>query len=95
MVMRRTAADSTNAGIAHQAGGAGRHERRANGGTDVSEFEVRMYEGESRRPIVFTRVPLEASAASLARRWQAARPECRITVVETRQPRPTALATVE
>ncbi len=93
MVTYTTAADCTRTGNPH--GAHGRAARRVSGGTTVTEFEVRMYEKQSRRPIVFTRVPLEASAASLVRRWQAARPECRITVVETHQPRPVALASAE
>ncbi len=61
----------------------------------MTEFEVRLYEPRSRRPLVFTRVPLESSAASLARRWQSARPECRVRVVPTRAPRPHALGVLE
>jgi hypothetical protein len=61
------------------------------GGTDVSEYEVRLYQPFDRRALVFTRTPSAASAASLARRWQVARPECRVSVVETRKPRPYAL----
>jgi hypothetical protein len=57
----------------------------------VLEYEVRLYQPYDRRALVFTRTPSAASAASLARRWQVARPECRVSVVETRRPRPRAL----
>jgi hypothetical protein len=58
----------------------------------TSEYEVRLYEPESRRPLYFTRAVSAAAAQSLARRWQAARPECRVRVVVTSAPRPAALA---
>lgn len=56
------------------------------------EYEIRLYEPRSRRPLYFTRVPTPLSAEAMARRWQAARPECRVRVVPTNQPRPHALA---
>lgn len=58
----------------------------------TAEFEVRMYAPAARRPLVFTRAGSELEARSLARRWQQARPEFRITVVPTSAPRPAALA---
>jgi hypothetical protein len=57
----------------------------------VTEYEIRLYQPHDRRAMFFTRVPSADSAASLARRWQAARPECRVSVVETSKPRPHAL----
>jgi len=59
----------------------------------MTEFEVRLYTPNSRRALYFTRLPSAGAAESLARRWQTARPECRIRVVETRTPRPYAIAT--
>ncbi len=61
----------------------------------MTEFEVRLYEPQSRRALAFTRVPSSGAAESMARRWQAARPECRVRVIETRTPRPRALASVD
>jgi hypothetical protein len=57
----------------------------------VTEYEIRLYQPHDRRAMVFTRLPSADSAASLARRWQTARPECRVSVVETSKPRPYAL----
>jgi hypothetical protein len=65
-----------------------------NGGTAVKEFEIRLYGPHSRRALCFTRVESPVEAASLARRWQTARPECRVRVVPTTTPRPYALAGV-
>ena len=56
-----------------------------------TEYEVRLYEPESRRPLYFTRAVSAGAAQSLARRWQAARPECRVRVVATTAPRPAAI----
>ena len=52
------------------------------------EYEVRLYEPQSRRPLYFTRAETPGSANALARRWQTARPECRVLVVATSAPRP-------
>jgi hypothetical protein len=57
----------------------------------VEEYEIRLYEPRSRRPLYFTRLPTTGSAEAMARRWQAARPECRVRVVATTAPRPAAL----
>ena len=57
----------------------------------VQEYEIRLYEPRSRRPLYFTRLPSSGSAAAMARRWQAARPECRVRVVPTTAPRPASL----
>lgn len=58
----------------------------------MMEYEVRLYEPRARRPLCFTRAPFAEAAQSLARRWQASRPECRVEVVVTHEPRPAALA---
>lgn len=58
----------------------------------MTEFEVRLYEPQSRRALFFTRVGTSGAAESMARRWQSARPECRIRVIETHAPRPRSLA---
>ncbi len=58
----------------------------------VQEYEIRLYEPRSRRPLYFTRLPSSGSAEAMARRWQTARPECRVRVVPTTEPRPAALA---
>ena len=57
----------------------------------MNEYEVRLYTPASRRPLYFTRASSPCAARSLARRWQAARPECRVRVVRTNAPRPHAL----
>ena len=81
--------DSAERQVNH--GGRRHRPATSEGGTPAMEYEIRLFEPRGRRPLVFTRVPSAASAASLARRWQAARPECRVRVVETRTPRPYAL----
>lgn len=59
----------------------------------MTEYEIRMYEPRARRPLFFTRETSPAAAQAMARRWQAARPEWRVKVVETRAPRPASLST--
>jgi hypothetical protein len=54
----------------------------------VTEYEVRLYPPQSRRPLFFTRADSPLEAQSMARRWQAARPDCRVFVVSTTEPRP-------
>jgi len=61
----------------------------------MTEFEIRLYEPRSRRAPVFTRVPSSGAAESMARRWQTARPDCRVRVIGTRSPRPQSLATMD
>jgi hypothetical protein len=68
--------------------------RDRQGGTTVSEYEVRLYAPNERRALCFTRLASAGEAFSMARRWQNARPECRVRVVATRAPRPLALASI-
>lgn len=93
MAIRTASVDSshTTGRSGHDRRGRHRAGGRADGGTTVTEYEIRLYQPHDRRAILFTRLPSAASAASLARRWQTARPECRVSVVETRKPRPYAL----
>jgi hypothetical protein len=56
------------------------------------EYEIRLYEPHSRRPLCFTRTETAGAAHALARRWQHDRPECRVLVVATSAPRPRAMS---
>lgn len=55
------------------------------------EFEIRLYDAHSRRPLCFTRTETSSAAHALARRWQQSRPECRVLVAATSAPRPHAV----
>ena len=55
------------------------------------EYEIRLYDAHSRRPLCFTRTETSGAAHALARRWQHSRPECRVLVVATSAPRPHAI----
>ena len=57
----------------------------------VTEYEVRLYPPKARRPLFFTRADSPLEAQSMARRWQAARPDCRVFVVSTTEPRPASV----
>lgn len=58
----------------------------------MTEFEVRLYAPEERRALCFARVDTTAQAQSLARRWRAARPECRVEIGVATRPLPLAAA---
>jgi hypothetical protein len=89
--MTPAAVDTAMRSIPKARGAAARHRQ---GGTTVSEYEVRLYEPKERRALCFTRLTSAGEAFSMARRWQNARPECRVRVVATRAPRPVALASI-
>jgi len=56
------------------------------------EYEVRLYSPLARRPLFFTRADSPTEAEMMARRWRAARPECRVFVVSTTAPRPRSVS---
>jgi hypothetical protein len=61
----------------------------------MTEYEIRLYSPQSTRPLFFSRAPSQGAAQSMARRWQAANPECRVHVVETDAPRPRSVGGAE